>query len=73
MKNYQQQLDLNPEQIQHIDEVVGMIYSLARKHRCQPEQLNQTLLQLQQQQQDLLNIQKNLDELQKKQQIIIQH
>ena len=73
MQNYQQQLELNPEKIQHIDETISIIYSLARKHRCQPDQLNQTLLELQQQHQDLLNIQKNLDELQKKQQIIIQH
>jgi DNA repair protein RecN (Recombination protein N) len=41
LRTYTHDLELNPEQLQHIDERLGKMHAMARKHRIEPEKLHE--------------------------------
>ncbi len=48
LRHYIDQLDIDPQQLQQIEEKISAAFTLARKHRIAPEELPQQLLLLQQ-------------------------
>jgi len=39
LRHYAERLELDPERLQWVDERLGVLHELSRKHRCTPEQL----------------------------------
>lgn len=48
LQHYVNQLDNDPRSLQQLDERMGLLHTLSRKHRCDPEQLSGVLESLQQ-------------------------
>lgn len=48
LQRYGETLELDPERLQGIEQRLDSYYTLARKHRCEPHQLHDTLERLQQ-------------------------
>ena len=53
LRRTSEQIQINPERLMEVDERLSAAFDLARKHRCEPGQLPEISLQLQQQQQQL--------------------
>lgn len=53
LNSYLTDVELDPERLAHIDQVMSEAFNLARKHKCEPEQLPQQLQQLLERQQHL--------------------
>ena len=47
LRDYLQSMDNDPRSLDQIDQRLGLLHSLARKHRCEPEALLSTLEDLQ--------------------------
>lgn len=47
LRNYSDRLDLDPERLQWVDERIGTLHELARKHHTTPEELPELLTRLQ--------------------------
>ena len=56
--------EANPQQLQQIEDELGVIFQLARKHRVNPENLSETLIQLEAELRDLLEGDESLHNLQ---------
>ena len=57
-------IELNPERLQEVDERLGVIHRLARKHKVDPDQLYEHLQQLQQQLAGLASTDSHIETLQ---------
>lgn len=53
LNSYLSDVELDPERLAHIDQKMSAAFNLARKHKCEPEELPQLLEQLLQRQQQL--------------------
>lgn len=53
LNSYLTDVELDPERLAHIDQKMSAAFNLARKHKCEPEELPQLLEQLLQRQQQL--------------------
>lgn len=53
LNSYVSNIELDPERLIHIDQAMSEAFNLARKHKCEPEELPQQLEQLLQRQQEL--------------------
>jgi len=49
LSRYAGQLDLDPERLQWLDQRIGLLHDLARKHRCKPQALPAIEVQIRQQ------------------------
>lgn len=58
LNSYVSNVELDPERLAHIDQIMSDAFNLARKHKCEPEELPQHLEQLQQRQ---LQLQQSVD------------
>lgn len=58
LNSYVSNVELDPERLVHIDQIMSDAFNLARKHKCEPEELPQRLEQLQQRQ---LELQQSVD------------
>lgn len=63
LRNYLDGLELDPDRLQWVDERLGLIHDLARKHRIPPEQLPELLLQLETELATLENAEVHLEEI----------
>ncbi len=55
LRSYTRDLELNPEQLQHIDTRLGKMHAMARKHRIEPEKLHELHEKIKQQVQQTQN------------------
>ena len=53
LNSYVSNVELDPERLAHIDQIMSEAFNLGRKHKCEPEELPQKLEQLLQRQQEL--------------------
>lgn len=53
LNSYLTKVELDPERLAHIDQLMSNAFDLARKHKCEPEALPELLSQLEQRQQQL--------------------
>lgn len=68
LRQYQQQLELDPERLQAIEQRMGLLHEAARKYRCLPGQLLTHLTQLQQEYASIQQRDANLEHLQQQMQ-----
>jgi len=64
LKHFVDSFDLNPERLQQIDDRLSAVYQLARKHRCEPEELLSIHDKLSGELKQHTNGSQNLDQLQ---------
>jgi DNA repair protein RecN (Recombination protein N) len=55
LRQYTETLELNPQQLEQVEQRLGVIHDLARKYRCRPEQLGARLTELEQELEQLNN------------------
>ncbi len=65
LRHYLTRTELNPERLQWVDERLGILYELARKHHVRPDELPNLLSRLQLQLQELEEMDIRLEGLQK--------
>ncbi|MCB1790865.1 MAG: DNA repair protein RecN [Gammaproteobacteria bacterium] len=63
LRHYQDRVDLDPQRLQAIDDQLGRIHDLARKHRVEPEALGELHARLTEELQTLENADSNLASL----------
>ena len=63
LRQYQQQLELDPERLHAIEQRLSLLHEAARKYRCLPEQLLPHLTRLQQEYASIHQIDANLEQL----------
>lgn len=63
LRHYQDGIDIDPQRINELDEQLGRLHDLARKHRVEVSQLPELLQQLQQELSDLQNADQQMDSL----------
>ena len=77
LRHFVEGFELDPNRLNFIDERLGQAYQLARKHRCQPDELNDVHLRLAQELEALTGGDQDLDSLQQEAEslknIYIQH
>ncbi len=64
LRHFIDTFELNPERLQELDERLGTLYQLSRKHRCEPEELSTVQQKLSQELMQYTNGDQNLEELQ---------
>lgn len=65
LRHFVDSFEMNPERLQEVDERLSTLYQLARKHRCEPEELIQIQAKITKELDQLENGDMNLEELQK--------
>ena len=63
MRHFMDGFELDPERLRWIEERLSAAYQLARKHRCQPEELTEVHFRLNQELQQLTGGDQNLEQL----------
>lgn len=63
LRHYIEQLDIDPEQLQYLEERISTTHELARKHRIHPSELPQHLQDLQTRLQEIGNTDEQIDSL----------
>ncbi len=53
LRHYQERIEIDPQQLQQVEERLSELHEMARKHSCQPQQLAERLHHLQQQLSDI--------------------
>jgi len=66
LREYQEQLEMDPEKLKELDQRLSQLHDLARKHRIEVKQLPELQIRLVEELEELTNSSKRLDGLEKK-------
>ena len=67
IRRYAEQLDMDPQRLQWLEERLGSLHDLARKHRCKPEELPAIEQDIRRELEDIENADQNREALQTRQ------